>query len=179
LVLKNLYFPGTDLLFPNSDFEQGTLANWTPEGNAFDHQPVFGDNSYAAGLGISRFVGNYWIGTFYNRHSPAGPAGSLQGDAPTGKLTSIAFRIKKNKISFLIGGGDFTDRESVSLAVDGKKVLLEKGKGSLISADTMRQVTWDVSQWKGKEAILEISDVSSGSWGHINADDFRYQGFLS
>ncbi len=35
------------LLFPNSDFEQGDLRNWTASGNAFQYQPTMGDNPTA------------------------------------------------------------------------------------------------------------------------------------
>jgi hypothetical protein len=175
ILLKNVYFPASDLLFPNSDFEYGNLANWSAEGNAFQSQPVFGDNSYDLNMGASHVVGNYWIGTFHNRHTPQEPAGMTQGDGPMGTLNSVAFKIKQNKITFLIGGGDCTDNESVCLLVDGKKVMSECGTGAVIKFETMHRVIWNVSRWKNKNAVLQIVDHSSGAWGHISADDFRYK----
>lgn len=33
---------------------------------------------------------------------------------------------------------------------------------------------WDVSQWAGKEARLEILDYNTGSWGHLNLDQIAF-----
>ena len=173
--LKNNFYFGWDrTLFPNSNFEKGILESWMEEGVAFHDQPTFGDNTYYRGRGVSNFRGNYWIGTYENRHSSKDPKGEIQGDAPVGKLTSIPFIIERDRICFLIGGGNNSAAAGVTLEVEGKRVLFEPGRGSLIDSERMSRVTWDVSRWKGKKARIVIEDNSGEGWVHINVDDFRY-----
>jgi hypothetical protein len=173
-VLSALYLPG-DLLFPNSDFENGNLLNWRPEEKAFLFQPTFGDNSYYRNRGSSHLVGNYYVGSYERRPSAYHPKGTAQGDEPTGRLVSVTFRIRRNRISFLIGGGDDTAHEAVTLEVEGQPVLTERGRAIYVNGERMNRVTWDVSRWKGAVARIVIEDSSAGPWGHVSADDFRYR----
>jgi len=162
----------TGLLFPNSDFEHGDLSNWTPSGNAFDFQPTKGDNPTARRRGQpSNHQGDYWIGTFEKYQGlPVQQPGQTQGDKPTGTLTSIPFEITGDSISFLIGGGNRLDAVYVALVVGGREVLKATGHNH----ESMNRVTWDVSEFQGREASIVIVDHSNRGWGHINADDFRY-----
>ncbi len=159
-------------MFLNSDFEAGDLTNWTPSGDAFDFQPTKGDNPTARRRGQpSSHQGEYWVGTYEKYQGAAGQKpGQTQGDRPTGTLTSAAFEISGDRISFLVGGGKWLDSVYVALAVDGKEVLTAAGNNH----ESMRRVIWDVSAYKGRLASIVIGDRHSGGWGHINADDFRY-----
>src|SRR5688500_5345733 len=48
----------------NSDFEQGSLKDWTATGDAFDKQPVKGDTVNARRSDMkSQHQGEYWVGT--------------------------------------------------------------------------------------------------------------------
>lgn len=88
------------------DFETGGLTGWTQTGEAFKNQPTFGDNPTARNRGqASNHQGQYWIGTYENRHQSSDPAGAVQGDAPQGTLTSTPFILRNSRISFLVGGG--------------------------------------------------------------------------
>jgi len=124
-------------------FETGNLNGWSATGTAFRYQPTFGDNSYHRpvyeyGIAASRFtgdpqssrlVGRYYIGTYekrprdhdksYQRPSKEFPLGSVQGDEPTGTLTSDPFLIRGDSISFLVGGGCNHLNVYVELLVDG------------------------------------------------------------
>jgi len=164
--------PGKGLLFPNSDFEHGDLTNWTGSGDAFHFQPTKGDNPTARHRGQpSNHQGDFWIGTYEKYQGyPGQEPGEIQGDQPTGTLTSIPFRISGDRIGFLIGGGKRLDSLYVALVIDGAEVL--KATGS--NHESMISHLWDVTAYKGKEARILISDQFSGGWGHINADDFRY-----
>ena len=173
-ILSWFYLP-KDLLFPNSDFESGNLLNWTIEERAFKNQPTFGDNSYYRDHGSAHPVGNYYIGTRENRPTPYLPKGGIQGDEPIGRLVSIPFLIRRDHLSFLIGGGDDSPREVVMLEVGEQIVLVAQGKAIYFNGERMSRVTWDVSRWKGTKAKIIIEDNSSGKWGHINADDFRFR----
>ncbi len=49
----------------NLDFETGTLADWTAEGDGFRGQPVEGDTvSRRRGDMHSRHAGRFWVGTY-------------------------------------------------------------------------------------------------------------------
>jgi fructan beta-fructosidase len=155
-------------LFENSDFEKGTLENWTAEGNAFRAQPTKGDNPTKRGrTDGSSHQGDYWIGTYESYNGKSGAAGNTQGDGPTGRLTSRAFEIEHDYINFRVGGGPHPDT-SVALLVDGTTWRLSSG----FSSETMVLVSADVKAFKGKTAQLILLDNVTGGWGHINADDF-------
>ncbi len=158
------------LLFHNSDFETGTLVNWQPDGDAFNHaQPTLGDNTTTRGARPSRHQGNYWVGTFEKYDGRGGRPGDSRGDASTGTLTSEPFQIRSPYLTFLISGGNKPQTCSVALRVGGKEVLAATGH----QTETMRRVVWDVSAWQGKQAQIVVKDQDREPWGVINVDDFR------
>lgn len=121
----------------NFDFEDG-LNHWTPEGSAFNNQPVVGnpvltdrvltqmsyDNEgiggdYWKGMPFPiGFHANKWIGTYENGN----------GNEVTGSLTSTAFQAGKRYLHFLMGGGKDLNRIYVELQV--KKSDYEAAWGS-------------------------------------------------
>jgi hypothetical protein len=168
-------------------FETGNLNGWSATGTAFRYQPTFGDNSYHRPVyeyGIaasrstgdpqsSRLVGRYYIGTYekrprdhdksYQRPSKEFPLGSVQGDEPTGTLTSDPFLIRGDSISFLVGGGCNHLNVYVELLVDGFPSLRATGKCN----ERMDKVEWDVSDFKTRAGQIRVVDQSSEKWGHI------------
>src|SRR5689334_1999225 len=67
----------------NLDFETGTLADWTVQGDAFAKQPIRGDVvSKRRAEQPSRHQGEYWIGGY-----------ETSGDDATGTLTSAPFKV--------------------------------------------------------------------------------------
>ncbi|MBU1564846.1 MAG: CsgG/HfaB family protein [Proteobacteria bacterium] len=154
------------------DFETGDLRGWESVGEAFKYQPTYEDNPTARQRGQpSRHQGEYWIGSFESRPRPDFVAGAVQGDEPQGTLTSLPFVISNPTISFLIGGGCDVDSEHVELRVSNRSVLKTTGQCN----ETMQRVRWNVAHLQGKEARIQIVDRSSGGWGHINVDDFRFE----
>jgi hypothetical protein len=160
-----------NLLFPNSDFEQGDLTNWRAEGSAFEHQPTLGDNVEVReqpNRAMPR--GNWWVGTYekYQGLTNEKP-GDSQTNAPMGELISTSFVITQPWIGFLVGGGA-SSKTAVQLVVGGEVAYTASGADSAL----MRQVFWDVSKYLNRKAMLYIFDRSKEAWGCINADDFRY-----
>jgi PKD repeat protein len=160
------------------DFETGNLRGWQKTGNAFDHQPTLNDNPTARHRGqLSGHQGRYWIGTYekyqgFARQKP----GQIQGDGPTGRLTSAPFTISHDYLKFLIGGGDGHGTRVELLVLDPiEQTYVPRKWASGKNTETMHRVVWNISQFKGKRAKLRIVDDSSGNWGHINADDFRFE----
>jgi hypothetical protein len=152
------------------DLETGTLDGWFKTGNAFDFQPTYQDNPTSRGRGQpSNHQGTYWVGTFEKRHSKTDNPGDVQGDGPTGTLTSVPFTIAGRKMSVLVGGGCDLGTERVELAVAGRAVRKATGKCS----ESMERVNWDVSDYVGKAGQIRVIDATGNGWGHINYDDVQ------
>ncbi len=138
-----------------ADFEGGDYGDWKVEGDAFGDRPATGPRTIQK---LSGFDGkglvNSWTGS----------------DKPQGKLTSPNFTIQKPFINFLIGGGNNTKSLGMHLWVDGQKVRSASGNRS----DAMTWASWDVEEWAGKTAHLEIVDAASGGWGHIDIDQIVF-----
>lgn len=90
----------------------------------------------------------------------------IEGDVPTGTLTSPEFKIARKYISFLIGGGDYERHTCLNLLIHGKIVRSATGWRS----DRLAPASWDVSLLKGQKAQVQLVDEASGDWGHINVD---------
>jgi len=67
---------------------------------------------------------------------------------------------------FLIGGGCDISKVFAALLVDGQSVRKDTG----FCSETMQTREWNVEQYIGREAKLNVADKSSGGWGHINFD---------
>lgn len=157
------------------NFEEGNLRGWTATGSAFAFQPTLGDNPAARHRGEqANEQGKYWIGTFEHFQGLAGQRpGAVQGDGPQGTLISAPFVIRVPRLSFLVGGGS-SARTRVELQVNEDNIWRTLFRASGNDAETMRRVSWDLSPLQGSRARLAITDSSSGGWGHINVDDFRF-----
>jgi len=169
------------LLFENSDFEKGTLQNWMATGNAFEYQPTEGDNLTARRYPLpSNHQGKYWIGTYEKFQGKKGEIpGTIQGDAPSGTLTSTPFIIVEEKIAFLLSGGGQNKRKKikscgyVALEVEGQMVLKTTG----MNTELMAWQIWEAKKWLGKTGRIVINDVASNRrffYRHLNVDFFHY-----
>ncbi|MBI4772610.1 MAG: hypothetical protein HY788_00280 [Deltaproteobacteria bacterium] len=154
------------------DFENPQLPGWKKTGNAFTHQPTYGDNPTARRRGQpSGHEGDYWIGGFEKRPRPSDPPGAVQGDGPQGTLLSDPFTITEPNIRFRIGGGCDESKVRMELLVGGKVERKAAGKCN----ETMESLVWDVRPFLGRTARIRIVDQSSSGWGHINVDDIRFE----
>lgn len=145
-------------LFAN--FEQTTYGAWTTEGSAFGTGPAYGTQ---LGQGIvTGYLNNKLANSFLN------------SDASTGKLISPPFTITKNCINFLIGGGNHPGTTCINLVVDGSIVQSSTGNDS----EALNWQGWNVAEWKGKQATIEIVDYNSTSWGHILIDHIMFSNTL-
>lgn len=133
------------------DFEND-LSEWTMVGEAFKSSPSRGKlPNQNAVLG---YEGELLINSFHNQ------------DGAKGRINSPEFSISKNYINFLIGGGMHPSKTCMNLYVDGVLVRTQTG----LNTETMTWASWDVSEFIGKNATLEIVDDHSGGFGHINID---------
>lgn len=145
----------------NLDFETGTSADWTAEGQAFQGQPIVGDTVHPRRADMkSQHQGKFWIGT-YEHH----------GDTLTGTLTSASFVVTHPFASFLVAGGS---HESTCVEVvrkdNGQIILRATGHES----ENLERVVVNLQPLLGKEIFLRVVDRHQGHWGHVNFDDFRF-----
>lgn len=180
------------------------LPGWTRTGTAFNNQPTLGDNIAARSPGeSSNHQGYSWIGTYEDRPDPSIPLGTTQGDTPIGTLTSDLFIIAGSNISFLVGGGADISRVRAELLIratstnhtryqnlrepdgglfsypsfllpDGEYFQLRVAGGN--NSERMERTTWPINDLVGEQARIRIVDNSTGGWGHINVDDFSFDG---
>jgi sucrose-6-phosphate hydrolase SacC (GH32 family) len=140
------------------------------EGNAFESQPTKGDQMAARKRGSNKIQGEWWIGTNEKYNGKEGKPGQRCGDAPTGRLTSTEFKIRKPYITFRIGGGNNEELQGVRIVIEGEEYL---GAWSMMRSEVMQAVTLDVRNFIGKKAKIVVVDEAEEMWGYINVDDFR------
>jgi len=140
-----------------ADFEGETYGDWKTTGEAFGNGPAHG--AFQWQQPVTGFLGKGLVNTF------------LGGDDTTGTLTSPEFKIERKFINFLIGGGGWPNETCMNLLVDGKVVRTATGPNTQPGGDeTLAPATWDVAEFTGKTAVIQIVDSRKGTWGHINVD---------
>lgn len=142
-----------------ADFESGTYEGWTIEGSCFGERPATGKINWQQP--VSGWRGKFFVNTF----NP--------DDTATGRALSRPFKIIKRFIHFLIGGGHHPGRCCLNLLIDGKVVRTATGRNS----EQLLPERWDVSEFIGREAQLEIVDMETGGWGHILVDHIVFSNF--
>ncbi len=144
----------------NLDFETGTLADWTAEGNAWEGQPIKGDTVYPRRNDMrSNHAGQYWIGGYEKFE-----------DERTGTLTSAPFVVAHRYVTFLTNGGaSAKTRVELVSKETGKPIYSVSGQES----ENMRQITVDLRGHLNKEVYVRLVDESTGHWGHLNFDHVR------
>lgn len=134
------------------DFESDDYGDWTASGEAFGPNPARGTLSNQ--MTVSNYLGVQLVNSFYN------------GDGTTGTLKSPDFEIQQDYINFLIGGGDHPGETGIQLIVEGDTVRSSTGHDS----EALQWEFWNVNQYRGDSARIEIYDYHTGGWGHINID---------
>lgn len=141
-----------------ADFETDTYVGWTAKGEAFGAGPVRGTQPHQNP--VTGFAGDRLVNSFTSA------ADVVAGDRPTGTLTSNPFTIDRDYLTFLIGGGNHAGQTCMNLLVDGKTVRTATGRAS----EKLEPFAWDVREFDGKQATLQIVDAATGAWGHVNID---------
>jgi uncharacterized protein (DUF608 family) len=137
------------------DFESGNFDNWTVEGIAFTDKPKKVRKERPP------IVGQYV--------ADSRTCGSAK---KPGKLASKSFVIEQPYISFMISGGTYPRHARINLVIDGKPVRSSTGRHE----DDMDWDNWEVREFKGKEARVEIAyDRADGKYRYIMVDQIEFR----
>ena len=140
-----------------ADFEADDYGEWNVSGTAFGPGPAQG--TLRSQQNVEGFQGRGLANSFFN------------GDDSMGTLTSPEFTIRRKFITFLIGGGGFKEETCMNLIVDGNVVRTATGPNTEPGGgENLAPASWDVHEFVGKTAVIEIVDNRKGGWGHINVD---------
>lgn len=150
LLLLALLTAGDDLLI--SDFEGKDYGAWTVTGTAFGAGPAHG--TLPDQMPVSGYLGSGLVNSYCG------------GDAAVGTLTSPSFPVARKAINFLIGGGRHPSETCINLKIDGAVVRTATGRDS----ERLEWESWDVAEFAGRTATIEIVDRHRGGWGHICVD---------
>jgi uncharacterized protein (DUF608 family) len=148
-----------DILF--EDFEKETYEGWTAAGTAFGPGPI----EKAKMPGYQGDVGSRGK-RLVNTHNARQGEDVAKGDAHMGTLTSRAFTIERNYVTFLVGGGGHPGKTCVNLLLDGKVADTVTGKND----NKMSSHAFDVRAHVGKKAQIQIVDQEAGGWGNVGVD---------
>lgn len=140
-----------------ADFESDTFGDWQTTGDAFGKGPVAG--AVNGQQKVTDFTGERFANSFHG------------GDQARGTLTSPEFEISAKFITFQIGGGAHADRTCMNLIIDGDVVRTAVGPNSDSGGtEALVPQAWDVGEFAGKTAKLQIVDQFGGGWGHVTVD---------
>jgi uncharacterized protein (DUF608 family) len=143
-----------------ADFEGADFGSWTTEGDAFGTGPLTQPPAPP-----DQRVSHYKGKSFANSYSRSG------GDSSQGTLTSPEFTIERSFINFLIAGGNKPEELCMNLLVDGDRVRSSTG----MDTEDLQPRSWDVSEYEGKKARIQIVDRATGGWGHIEVDQIQFE----
>lgn len=141
-----------------TDFEGETYGEgWKTTGTAFGTGPARG--TLPNQMPVSGYLGKGLVNSYKG------------GDGSIGTLTSPEFKIERKYLNFLIGGGKHPNKTCINLLVDGKVVRTATGPNDKSGgSEQLDWHTWDVAEYEGKAAVIQIVDEEKGGWGHVNVD---------
>lgn len=140
-----------------ADFEGADYGSWKTAGEAFGPGPARG--TLPGQMHVEGFKGKGLVNSFH------------KGDNTTGSLTSPEFKIERRYIGFLIGGGKNPEKLALNLLVGGKIVRSATGPNDKPGGSEMLAPdSWEVAEFAGQNATIQIIDGATGGWGHINVD---------
>ena len=139
------------------DFEDNNLGRlketgWKIEGAAFNRNLDAGTRVMKRRVGA--YAGQFVLSSY------------IVSDADVGEILSPEFDVELDYVAAVISGGDHPHRVCVNLVVDDQVVRTVTGENN----DLLETVAFNVSEFKGRKARVQIVDASGTIWGHINVD---------
>lgn len=140
-----------------ADFEGKDWGAWKTTGEAFGPGPAKG--TLPNQMPVTGYLGKGLVNSYQG------------GDKATGTLTSPAFTIERKFVNFLIGGGKYPGKTCMNLLVKDKVVRTATGPNDRPGgSEHLDWQSWDVSEFAGQQATLQMIDDRTEGWGHICVD---------
>ena len=156
-LLGTLRSPAAEPDLVLADFEGETYGDWKATGEAFGQGPARG--TLPSQMAVSGYAGRGLVNSYRG------------GDQTKGRLVSPEFVINRRYLSFLIGGGGFQGQTCMNLLIEGQIVKTAAGPNTQPGgSEELTPDCWDLREWSGRKARLEIVDEATGGWGHVNVD---------
>ena len=90
----------------------------------------------------------------------------VEGDRSTGSNTSPEFTIERDFVAYAVAGGDYEFVCCLNLLVGGEIVRSATGRNS----DNLTPGSWDVTEFAGRRAWLQLVDRVGGDRGRLTVD---------
>ncbi len=140
-----------------ADFEENNFGRmrewgWIIEGEVFNRDLAAGTRIMKRRVGA--YHGNLLLTTL------------VVSDADVGQILSPIFDVELKFVEVVMSGGEHPQRVCVNLLVDDEVVRTATGRND----DLFEAVAFDVSDFRGRQARVQIVDAHRGVWGHINVD---------
>ncbi|MDM8006575.1 MAG: GH116 family glycosyl hydrolase [Phycisphaerae bacterium] len=152
-----------DIVF--DDFESASYDKWTVTGTAFGDGPI-PTSEIASYQGDVNAHGRRVV----NSHSARRGGSVSAADSHIGSMTSRDFTVERDYIRFRIGGGAHPGRTCLNLLIDGAVVRTAAGHNN----NRMRIEHFDVREFAGKQARLQIMDGVKDAWGNVGVDEIVF-----
>ncbi len=115
---------------------------------------------------------HYYIGDSYitSTNSSGG------WDAPTGDLRSEEFKLTGDIMEFMINGGHGTGDYGLQLWVqtdDSEDFINVLTAQRSSSSNDFEYAFWDISEWEGLNAYLQLHDATTSNWAWVGVDNIQ------
>lgn len=84
-----------------------------------------------------------------------------------GRQVSAPFVVSQPYLNFQICGGDYEYKTCLNVVVKGQVVRTETGRAT----ERLHAATFDLTDWLGQDAHLELVDEADGEWGWVRVSD--------
>ncbi len=152
--------------FGLESFDRGVYQGWRLDGDCWGHapEPIYQGTAFRTVPGA---VGRYYLSTAHPR------IGDNRPSTGTGVAQSPEFAVTHTKLRFLIGGGNYPGEVCLNLLVGGRVARTATGDGY----DRLSPVEWDIAEFTGKRARLEIVDKRAmGQRAYLLLDELELVG---
>ena len=141
-------------------FESRPYADWEGSGEAFQNWP-----SRRAAKQQQRPVGQvgWFVSSFH----------ATSGDVAVGQLRSAPFPLQGELLVLRVAGGRDPSRLRVELRVDDELVASATGNNS----ETFARHAWNITEYRGRSAVILVIDDATGPWGHIMVDEIEQRAY--
>lgn len=153
------------------DFESGDLQGWVVVEGRFDRlvsdRDTFHNTYPEAPDRKYNKQGRYYLSTV--EQQPGMPS----NDRMTGVVESPVFTLQGPEMTMRIGSGTHPGSYVALCTLDGKEVLVARGKAG---TEIMQPAAWQAPDLVGTQVFLRVVDRETGGWGHVTFDDFTARG---